>query len=232
MLLPLITRLFNKSVLKSGKHSAKAMIWNWTLKKIYYCFYPFFQVAKLVHRTSGKNHPSHHRLIHPKNAEKERFAAISHANSDENELLSILTNIITPIRKIQTIDCHLNNQNKMAVHSKETSTHFRTVQFGKTGALSHLEDDNKDSINTDDSDDSSHRDDLDDPMFKHGLKSSRILDARFRQLRNSLIPPYKPGDGYLQRTGEGRENVLSNRHDAGKHVRFLPGLAVVRGQTF
>ena len=195
-------------------------------------FLPFLQVAKLVHRSSGKNHPSHHRLLPPQNAETRRFSGISQTISDDKELLSIPTNIITPIRKIHTIDCHLNNQNKMAVHPKETLTHFSTVQFGKARARSHPENDNKDSINTDESDDSSNRDEVDDMVFKHGLQSSRILDVRFRKLRNSLIPPYKPGDGYLQRTGEGRENVLSNRHDAGKHVRFLPELAVVRGQTF
>ena len=154
------------------------------------------------------------------------FSFLCPTHSDDKQLLSIPANIIAPSRKPQTIHCRMNNQNKVVVLPKEPLTHFKTV---RTRALSHP--DNNNSISRNDADDSSNRDGVDNTESKYDFKSSRIFDARFSKLRNSLIPPYKPGDEYLQRGAEERENVLSNR-DAGKHVSFLPGLTVIRGQTF
>ena len=198
-------------------------------------FFAFLKVAKLVHRSPGKDLSSHHRLLQRnfplfacniKNAKERPFTDSTNTHSDDKQLLSIPANIITPSRKPQTIHCRMNNQNKVVVLPKEPLTHFRTV---RTRALSHP--DNNNSISRNDADDSSNRDGVDNTESKYGFKSSRIFDARFSKLRNSLIPPYKPGDEYLQRGAEERENVLSNR-DAGKHVSFLPGLTVIRGQTF
>ena len=189
-------------------------------------FFAFLKVAKLVHRSPGKDLSSHHRLLQPKNAKERPFTDSTNTHSDDKQLLSIPANIITPSRKPQTIHCRMNNQNKVVVLPKEPLTHFKTV---RTRALSHP--DNNNSISRNDADDSSNRDGVDNTESKYGFKSSRIFDARFSKLRNSLIPPYKPGDEYLQRGAEERENVFSNR-DAGKHVSFLPGLTVIRGQTF
>ena len=184
---------------------------------------------QFVHSDPAKDLPLHHRILHkhkPNNSKQINMEARSITINKGASSVDSEKEPITQLPPIDQVDGYnkTSKGNNTSILPKNPITSFSTTKYGIIRERTVAYDGKHIPIKLKARHQSKRRNTT-ATLSSRNANSAKVQDIRFSQLRKSLVPPYKPVDGYLQLSAG--DNVYSTSHPDG----ILSRVGVTRGQT-